>query len=152
LGARSGSLLIADNAAGSPQSIPLSGSGVAPPPSATFVFGTQTTGANARTAAAGTAAAFKTSSASAGTVSNVRVFVAAASTATKLTVAVYGNSATNHPGAQLTSGVLNAPVAGQENLVPVTPTANVSADQTLWIAVLGTGGTLGIRDTAGVGG
>ncbi|MFL5927819.1 MAG: choice-of-anchor D domain-containing protein, partial [Gaiellaceae bacterium] len=150
LGARSGSLLVADNAAGSPQSVALSGNGVAPPPSATFVFGSQTIQAKAVAPAAGTATAFKTSTASAGTVSNVRVFVDTGSTATGLQVALYGNTSTNHPGTRLATGTLASPVVNQFNLVLVTPTANVTADQTLWIAILGTGGTLRFRDTGAV--
>ncbi|MFL5929577.1 MAG: peroxidase family protein, partial [Gaiellaceae bacterium] len=113
LGARSGSLLVADNAAGSPQSVALSGTGVAPPPSATFVLGSQTIQAKAVAPAAGTATAFKTSTASAGTVSNVRVFVDTGSTATGLQVALYTNTSTNHPGTRLATGTLASPVAGQ---------------------------------------
>ncbi|MFL5929575.1 MAG: hypothetical protein ACJ77E_21810, partial [Gaiellaceae bacterium] len=112
--------------------------------------GSQTIQAKAVAPAAGTATAFKTSTASAGTVSNVRVFVDTGSTATGLQVALYTNTSTNHPGTRLATGTLASPVAGQFNLVLVTPTANVTADQTLWIAILGTGGTLRFRDTGGV--
>jgi Ca2+-binding RTX toxin-like protein len=151
-GARSASLRIADNAAGSPQSIPLTGTGVAPPPSATFVFGTQvTTGSKADSNTAGVAEAFKTTTASTGTVTNLRVFVDTGSTAANLVVGLYSNSATNHPGTLLATGSLASPVIGQFNMVPVTPTANVTAGQTLWIAILGPSGTLRFRDKAGVG-
>jgi Ca2+-binding RTX toxin-like protein len=149
-GTRSASLLIADNAGGSPQSMPLTGTGATPPPSATFVFGTQSVQPKADSNAAGVAEAFKVASPSTGTVTNLRVFVDAGSTATNLVVALYSNSATNHPATRLTTGTLAAPVAGQFNAVTV-PSVNVTAGTTYWIAILGPAGTLRFRDQGAVG-
>jgi Ca2+-binding RTX toxin-like protein len=150
-GARTASLLIADNATGSPQSVPLTGTGAAPPASNVFVFGSQSVQPKADSNTAGVAEAFKTSTASTGTVSNIRVFVDAGSTASSLVVGLYSNSGTNHPGTRLATGTLASPVAGQFNIVPLTTTASVTAGQTLWIAILGPAGTLRFRVTGGVG-
>ncbi len=149
-GARSASLLIADNAGGSPQSMPLTGTGATPPPAATFVFGTQTVQPKADSNAAGVAEAFKVASPSTGSVTNLRVFVDAGSTASTLVAALYSNSATNHPATRLTTGTLAAPVAGQFNAVTV-PSVGVTAGTTYWIAILGPAGTLRFRDQGAVG-
>jgi Ca2+-binding RTX toxin-like protein len=148
-GARSATLLIADNAAGSPQSIPLRGTGLAPVTTAAFIFGNQTVEAKLDSNAGGLAEAFKTTTASSGTVTQLRVYVDTGSTGA-LTAGLYTNSATNHPGALLTQGTLAAPVTGQFNTITV-PSANVTSGSTYWIAVLGTGGTFRFRDRAGVG-
>src|SRR3954471_9884895 len=147
VGTRTASLLIADNAGGSPQSVALTGTGIAPV--AAFVFGNQTVETHLDSNAAGVAEAFKTTTASTGQVTQLRVFVDTGSTGS-LTAALYSNSATNHPGTRLTTGTLAAPVAGQFNTISV-PAVNVTAGQTLWIALLGNGGTLRFRDRAGVG-
>src|SRR5262249_26597480 len=123
----------------------------APPASNTFVFGSQSVQPKSDSNTAGVAEAFKTTTASTGTVSNIRVFVDAGSTATSLVVGLYSNSATNHPGTLLATGSLATPVAGQFNIVPVATTANVTAGQTLWIAVLGPSGTLRFRVQGAVG-
>src|SRR5262249_45941587 len=75
-GARSATLQIADNAAGSPHGVILTGTGVSPaPPPATFVFGSQTVQSVSDSNAAGTAEAFKVTSANNGTVNQLRVYV-----------------------------------------------------------------------------
>jgi hypothetical protein len=143
VGARSSSLLIADNAAGSPQSVPLTGTGI------TFLAGIQTVGTKLDSDAAGLAEAFKTSAASSGSVVQLRVYVDTGSVG-PINVGLYANSATNHPEALLTSGTIATPVTGQFNLVNV-PAASVTAGQTYWIAILGTGGTIRFRDRGAVG-
>jgi len=149
-GARSATLQIADNAAGSPQGVLLRGTGVAPaPPPATFVFGTQTVSAVSDSNAAGTAEAFKVTSAQSGTVSQLRVYVDAGSTGS-LTAGLYANSASNHPGALLTSGTLAAPVAGQFNTV-VVPNLTVTSGTSYWIALLDSTGVVKFRDSHGSG-
>jgi Ca2+-binding RTX toxin-like protein len=147
IGPASGSLLIADNAAGSPQSVALSGTGIAP--AAAFVFGNQTVETHADSNAAGLAEAFKTTSPSTGQVTQLRVFVDTGSVGPVI-AALYSNSATNHPLTRLTTGTLAAPVAGQFNTISV-PAVNVTANTTYWIAVLGPNGTFRFRDRANVG-
>jgi Ca2+-binding RTX toxin-like protein len=149
-GARSATLQIADNAAGSPQGVLLTGTGVSPaPPPATFVFGSQTVNAVSDSNAAGTAEAFKVTSAQSGTVSQLRVYVDAGSTGS-LTAGLYANSASNHPGALLTSGTLAAPVAGQFNTV-VVPNLTVTSGTSYWIALLDSTGVVKFRDSHGSG-
>jgi hypothetical protein len=144
-GARSATLQIADNAAGSPQGVLLTGTGVAPaPPPATFVFGTQTVSAVSDSNAAGVAEAFKVTTTNSGTVSQLRVYVDTGS-AGSVTAGLYANSASNHPGALLTSGTLATPVAGQFNTV-VVPNLTVTAGTSYWIALLGPNGVLKFRD------
>jgi len=147
IGPASGSLLIADNAAGSPQSVALSGTGIAP--AAAFVFGNQTVETHTDSNAAGLAEAFKTTSPSTGQVTQLRVFVDTGSVGPVI-AALYSNSATNHPLTRLTTGTLAAPVAGQFNTISV-PAVNVTANTTYWIAVLGPNGTFRFRDRANVG-
>ena len=147
IGSASGSLLIADNAAGSPQSVALSGTGIAP--AAAFVFGNQTVETHTDSNAAGLAEAFKTTSPSTGQVTQLRVFVDTGSVGPVI-AALYSNSATNHPLTRLTTGTLAAPVAGQFNTISV-PAVNVTANTTYWIAVLGPNGTFRFRDRANVG-
>jgi hypothetical protein len=151
VGARSSSLVITDNAPGSPQSVPLTGTGVAPPAAASFIFGNQAVAAKADSNPAGRAEAFKVTTASTGSVTQLRVFVDAGSTATSLVAALYSNNA-GHPGTLMVSGNLAAPVAGAFNTVTVTgPTPGVTAGQTYWIAILGPAGTLRFRDQGAVG-
>ncbi len=150
-GTRSATLRLADNAAGSPQSLPLTGTGAAPPAAATFIFGNQSVETKPDSNTAGRAEAFKTVSGSSGTVTQLRIFVDTGSTG-PLVAALYTNTATNHPGTLMVSGTLAAPVAGSFNTVNVTgPTSTVTAGSTYWIAVLGTTGTFRFRDRAGVG-
>src|SRR3954453_2764930 len=150
-GARSATLRLADNAAGSPQSLPLTGTGAAPPAAATFIFGNQSVETKLDSNAAGRAEAFKTVSGSNGMVTQLRVFVDTGS-AGPLVAALYTNTATNHPGTLKVSGTLTTPVAGQFNTVNVTgPTPTVTAGTTYWIAILGQTGPLRFRDRAGVG-
>ena len=99
---------------------------------------------------AGTAESFKTTAATTGSVTRLRIFVDAGSTAASVIVGLYSNTTANHPGTLLATGVINAPLAGQDNGVNVPATA-VTAGQTYWIAVLGQGGLVKFRDRPGVG-
>jgi hypothetical protein len=98
--------------------------------------------------AAGQAEAFKTTASVTGTVASITIYVDTNSSATKLSVGLYAANGT-HPGALLTQGTLNAPVAGAWNEVAV-PAASVTAGTVYWIAVLSPNGTgiLRFRDTS----
>jgi hypothetical protein len=146
IGARSSTLLIADNAAGSPQGIPLTGNGTG---ASTQLLGTSTVGTKSDSNVAGLAEAFKTTATTTGSVSALRIFVDTGSVGS-VVAGLYANSATNHPGARLTSGTLAAPTIGAFNSITV-PAASVTAGQTYWIAILGPTGTLHFRDRAAVG-
>jgi Ca2+-binding RTX toxin-like protein len=147
LGARSSTLQIADNAAGSPQGVPLTGNGIAA--AGSLLAGTATVGTKSDSNVAGLAEAFKTTASSNGSVNQLRIFVDTGSVG-PVVVGLYANSATNHPGVLLTSGTLVAPAIGQFNTITV-PTANVTAGLPYWIAVLGPTGAFHFRDKAAVG-
>ena len=149
-GARTGTLAIADNATGSPHTIPLTGTGITPPPPSAFIFGNQSVSPKLDSNAPGLAEAFKVSSGNAGSVNQLRVYVDTGSTATSLVAGLYTNNA-GHPGTLKVSGTLAAPVAGQFNTVTVTgPSPAVSAGSTYWVAILGPSGTLRFRDRGAV--
>jgi hypothetical protein len=139
--------VISDNAAGNPQSIPLSGNGLAAP---SFLLGNQAVGPKLDSDTAGTAEAFKTTASSSGSVTQLRVYVDTGSTG-NVSVGLYANNATtSRPAARLTSGTLAAPVIGQFNTVTV-PAASVTAGTTYWIAIMSSNGTVHFRDRGAVG-
>lgn len=107
------------------------------------IVGSQTVQPQLDGNAAGMAEAFRTTATASGTIGSLTVYVDATSTATKLVVGLYANSGTR-PGALLTQGSLNAPVAGTWNTVSV-PNANVTSATTYWIAVLGPSGSGSLR-------
>jgi len=93
---------------------------------------------------AGVAEAYQTTATASGNLATLSVYVDTGSAATSLVAGVYTNAA-GHPGALLTQGTLNAPVAGAWNDVSLT-SAPVASGTSYWIAILGRGGTLKFRD------
>jgi hypothetical protein len=114
------------------------------------LLGNAATEAQVDTNGAGTAESFKTTAVTTGSVTRLRVFLDATSAAGSVVIGLYSNTTTNHPGALLTSGVITAPLAGQDNGVNVAP-VSVTAGTTYWIAVLAPTGTIKFRDRAAVG-
>lgn len=108
------------------------------------LIGSQTVQSTSDSLASGRAEAFRINASASGTVSKMTFYVASNSAATKLIVGIYRDNA-NKPGTLLTTGSINAPVAGTWNTVNVTP-ASLTSGTRYWIAVLGTGGTLRFRD------
>lgn len=102
------------------------------------IVGSQTVQPQLDGNAAGMAEARTTATAS-GTIGSLTVYVDATSTTTRVVFGLYANSGIR-PGALLTQGSLNAPVAGTWNTVSV-PNANVTSATTCWIAVLGPSGS-----------
>ncbi len=99
----------------------------------------------------GMAEAFSTLAGASGSLDELRVYVDGCSRATTLTAGLY-TDADGHPGRRLTEGSIASPRPGAWNAVRV-PAADVTAGQTYWIAILGTGGgPLCFRDRAGGGG
>jgi len=92
----------------------------------------------------GLARAFSFRSKSNGTVSAIAVYVGSGNRAKKLAVALYAN-ANCRPGTRLTSGSLASPQARAWNTVTVRH-AVIRAGRTYWLAVLGRGGGLRLRD------
>jgi hypothetical protein len=79
-----------------------------------------------------------------GAIDELRVLTAPGTRAKRLVVGVY-TDAGGHPGELLTTGALDNPVANAWNAVPLAP-AQIVAGRPYWIAVLGTGGRLVVRD------
>ena len=107
------------------------------------IVGSQTVQPQMDGNAAGVAEAFRITATASGTIGSLTVYVDATSTATRVVVGLDANSGTR-PGALLTQGSLNAPVAGTWNTVSV-PNANVTSATTYWIAVLGPSGSGSLR-------
>ncbi|HEY0516649.1 MAG TPA: hypothetical protein VGD00_05975, partial [Solirubrobacteraceae bacterium] len=94
--------------------------------------------------AAGEARAFEFRARSSGAALNVHVYLGGRNTATSMVAGLYATSA-GQPGALLTSGTLSSTAAGAWNSVPVA-SRQLIAGSTYWLAVLGNGGQLRIRD------
>jgi Ca2+-binding RTX toxin-like protein len=144
-GARSASLTITTNAAGSPHTISVSGNGTAPPPIA--LLGAEVLQPSVDSNPAGSAEAFRVTASTTGTLATLRVFVDATSPATNMVAGLFSNTGTNHPGTLLARGSLT-PTAGQWNNVPLANSVSVTAGTVYWIALLSpTGaGELRFRD------
>ena len=93
---------------------------------------------------AGSARAFSFRTRGNGTGSAIAVYIGSGNRAKKLTVALYGN-VNCRPGARLTSGSLALPHARAWNTVNVRH-AVIQAGRTYWLAVLGSGGGLSLRE------
>ena len=116
---------------------------------ARFLFGDATVERGVAYAAPGRAKAFAFRSSRRGTVTAISVYVDARNRATVVVAGLYANSG-GHPGRLLASRMLRSPKRGRWNTVSVRSTA-VKARHTYWVAVLGKGGRLYIRDRAGRG-
>jgi hypothetical protein len=94
--------------------------------------------------AAGEPEAFQFRARNSGTTQSVHVYIGIRSTATSLVTGLYG-SASGQPGVLLTSGTLASPRGGAWDTVTVAAEQLV-AGNSYWLAVLGNGGQLRIRD------
>ena len=100
---------------------------------------------------AGTAQAFKITPATSQTLADIQVYLDAGSSATKLQVAIYTSTTDGHPRSLWGSvGILTALQAGAWNSASLYP-LSLSAGQSYWIVILGTGGTLNLRGQPGTG-
>lgn len=122
--------------------------GATPPPSG-VLLGDQNVESQHDQNALGSAEAFQTTAAGTGTVSKLSLYLDAASTATKVTVGLYADNGSGHPGTLLTSASTTTVANGAWNEVAVPP-VGVTSGKTYWIALLGSGsGTIKFRDTVG---
>jgi beta-glucosidase len=92
----------------------------------------------------GMAEAFRTVPAHAGRIDSLQVFLDGGTRARRLVAGVYADDG-GHPGALLASGQLDAPARGDWNEVALSA-ASIEAGRPYWIAVLGLGGQLVLRD------
>ena len=100
---------------------------------------------------AGTAQAFQITPQTTKTLTNIQVYVDASSTATGLRTAIFTTTADGHPRSLWGSaGILTALQAGAWNSITLSP-LSLSAGQSYWIVILGTGGTLNLRGQPGTG-
>jgi hypothetical protein len=125
---------------------------VSAPSQPVYLSGDQTIESKGDFNAGGAAEAFKTIAGASGTVTKITVYVDSGSTASTLDAGLYADS-NGHPGALLTQGSLNAPVASAWNDVLV-PAAQLTSGTTYWIALLGPSGsgTLRFRSHGAPGG
>lgn len=96
---------------------------------------------------AGHSAAFRYVALRSGTARTVHLYIDRSSRARTVTVGLY-TSAHGHPSQRMATVTLRKPRAGRWNLVSLRRTA-VRARSAYWIAVLGSRGTLGVRDHQG---
>jgi hypothetical protein len=108
------------------------------------LFGDRRVEPNVDAVRAGWAQAVAFRSGSRGTVSSVSLYVDRHNRATKVAIGVYSGSGCG-PGSMITGGLQPRPKGGAWNTVKVR-SAGISARRTYWLVVLGSGGTLEIRD------
>ncbi|MGZ6793084.1 MAG: hypothetical protein ACXVFV_09030, partial [Mycobacteriales bacterium] len=140
----------ATDAAGNTDATPATQSfTVAAAPAPQTLVGDSTVQSTPDSNAAGTAETFKATASASGTTTKMSVYVATGNTASTLVVGIYSN-ANGHPGRLLTKGTRSALAPGAWNTVTV-PSAAVTAGQTYWVGLLGTGGTLQFRGRSAAG-
>ena len=108
-------------------------------------IGVSSIGPTLDSTSAGQAEAFLQTAASTGTLSTLTVYLAASNGAKTIYVGLYSNSY-GHPATLLGSGTIVTPLAGQWNVVNISPAVPVSSGTAYHIALLGTGGTIRFRD------
>ncbi|MEQ1636189.1 MAG: LamG-like jellyroll fold domain-containing protein [Methylococcales bacterium] len=97
----------------------------------------------------GSAEAFQTVSQNSGVITTLQVYLDTSSTATELVAGIYKDN-NGHPGTLVGQGKLSTLKAGAWNSVSIPATA-VTANETYWIAILGTQGEIRFRDRMGSG-
>ena len=112
-----------------------------------FLLGNQSVAGHADRFGGGTAGAFSFIDKVSGSTTAITVYLDSLNGASKLIAGLYSDQ-NGHPGTRLTAGSLSSPRAGAWDMVPVGATS-VSAGTHYWIVVLGTGGSLHIRDASG---
>jgi hypothetical protein len=112
-----------------------------------FLLGSKTIGSKLEISPSRLADAFLFTAAADGIVSAITVYVDSHNKATRLVVGLYSNRV-RQPGSRLTSGVLKSPKPGGWDRVAVSR-FRVKAGTRYWVAVLGDGGPLYLRDVTG---
>ena len=125
------------------QSVPLAAKAAVSAPTSTL-FGDQSLENVQDTDQAGQAEAFPFVASASGTAGSVVVYVDRSNAATSFKVGVYAN-ASGKPGALLGQGSKSAPTRSAWNTISLS-SVNVTSGTKYWLAVLGTGGQIGIRD------
>ncbi len=90
---------------------------------------------------AGRAEAFPAIANSTGSVGIISLYLDPTSGTGPVSVGLYADSGSDHPGTLLGQGSTSSPVAGNWNQIPITPSGSITAGTRYWIAVLGTQAT-----------
>ncbi len=114
-----------------------------------FVAGDQNVESKVESIPAGVARMFKITPQTTQTLTNIQVYLDASSTAKTLIAAIY-TTANGQPYALWGSTSVLAAQAGAWNSASMWP-LSLSAGQSYWIAILGTGGTVNLRGQTGTG-
>ena len=109
-----------------------------------LLLGEEQVKAGSASLASGESEAFQFRARNTGATSVVHVYVGIRNTATTLVAGVYSSSGVS-PGALLTTGTLRTVRGGGWNTIPVS-SAELLAGSNYWLAVLGSGGSLRIRE------
>lgn len=115
--------------------------------SQTVLVGSKTIQGVADSSANGQAEAFRKAAAVAGTVNSLTIYVDSSNTATSMKLGLYAGTTTK-PTTLLTTGTIVSPVPNAWNAVVVSPVSVIKGTN-YWLAVLGTNGQPGFRDTNG---
>jgi hypothetical protein len=90
---------------------------------------------------AGRAEAFPAIANTTGSVGIISLYLDPTSGTGPVSVGLYSDSGSDHPGTLLGQGSTSSPVAGNWNQIPITPSSSITAGVRYWIAVLGTQAT-----------
>jgi hypothetical protein len=96
----------------------------------------------------GTAEAFQVTPVKSSIITSVRVYLDDSTTAKELTVGIYKNKKSGHPGKLLAQGKISSLKAGAWNSIPVSA-VSVTEGRPYWIAILGTEGQIAFLDQVG---
>ena len=121
-----------------------------PPSTSGNLVGDTTVETNADSNTAGSAEAFRTTAVATGQAGQVQVYIDSANTASTVEVGVYVDNG-GQPGTLLAQGTVMSPSAAAWNAAALAQPASITAGQTYWIAILGSGGTVRFRDGHGTG-
>ena len=115
-----------------------------PPPAGTTLLGSSSVQSLVDSNSAGSAEAFPATASASGSATKLKVYVGGGTSATSLIAGVYTDSS-GHPRSLVTTGTLSSPAKGAWVTVTV-PAASLTSGTKYWIALLGRGGKLEIRD------
>jgi hypothetical protein len=111
----------------------------------TILMGTSTLTNVADSDSAGSAEAFPVTASASGTMNSLTIYVNSGNAASQMVVGLYVDNG-GHPGALLTQGTSSTLTSNTWATVTVTAT-NVTSGVKYWIALLGLGGQLNVRDS-----
>jgi hypothetical protein len=109
-----------------------------------LLVGTNTVNSSQDADTSGMAEAFSATASASGTLGKMSIYIDSGNAATTVVVGIYSDNA-GHPGTLLTQSSISSPTVSAWNTVAVSNVPLTSGTK-YWIALLGTGGTVRIRD------